>query len=269
MEGVRTVLSRAANSLSRRKVGRLFFLHVPKCGGTSLRFAMSKPYRMLDRRSDAGIIHLKADAMYQAAQMVSDTGSTDVHRMEEFLLLYYMSQGRVRFIDGHVPFSAAAHRQYKDRFRFVTLLRDPVERWISEYTYNRFHGGGHMADTAAMDITDYLKTDFAIGQGCQYVLYLGGRRRDSDYRNEEAIRNARENTEKFDLIGCLEDVQSFAESFSSQFGWRLELKSRNVTPAPAGFVEQTFTPAIREQVREICQPDYLVYDKVRGRLQAN
>ena len=178
----------------------------------------------------------------------------------EALLLYFMAcKGRV-FIHGHFPYSEAAHRQYGDDYAFITVLRDPVDRYISEYFYNRHHPQSerHKA-VASLPLEAYLDSEFGRGQGCQYVRFFGSPATPEEYRSAECIGRATERLSRFDLVGCVEHGDRFVSDFEREFGRRLSLSRRNQSPAPTGERERVVTPAVLEKIRELCLPDEEIY----------
>lgn len=92
------------------------FLHIPKSAGTSL-------IRVIENRQSPEqtfpIYRNRADRYQQLAQM--DSGAHE----------------RLRFIYGHFPFGV--HELVNNRCNYVTLLRNPVDRIISDYYHARRH----------------------------------------------------------------------------------------------------------------------------------
>ena len=71
-----------------------------------------------------------------------------------------------------------AYHAFEKKFAFVTILRDPCQRWVSAYYYNRYKDSDHRK--VDMDLDAYLKSPFGQAQGHEDVKFLGG-------ANEEEI----------------------------------------------------------------------------------
>lgn len=265
--------TRIENTLKNQITEKIFFLHIPKCGGTSISSSMYRKYLTLNKRRDSELIHINTIAAYKTHEILEKETHPEYsindecsNRVPEQLLLYYMNLQQTRFIDGHVPFCESAYKNFSGSYSFVTILRHPVERWISEYTYNKYRSGDHMKHTANMDIDDYIKSDFGIAQGSQYVLYLGGRLNSCEYRTREAIKRAIDNLKKFKVVGCLEEMDTFIQSYKMRFNISLNVRHKNKNPRPEGYANKIITSEIRSRIEKICEPDMEIFRFMRENL---
>ncbi len=245
---------------------KIFYLHIHKCGGISIQQAIKACYHTLDVVKQRQIFHiLNSRASFNAVQTAVNQTNFSFDKavispemeFREKLLLYYMYQEHINFIAGHFSFNAAAYQYFSDKYAFVTVLRDPVERWISLYFYNRYNKGGHRnIDT---EITEHLKSARGQRQGHAYVEWIGGLNKERDYTSEEAINRAKENLHKFSVVGCLEYQENFVSRFEDQFGRRLIIRKLNQNPKSKIDRNSIITKEIKEEIREICKPDVEVY----------
>lgn len=247
------------NNLFRRSLkDNIIFLHVPKCGGMSVDYAIRRHYRKKDR-----LVTINASASTNAANLISQInfpyGTSDdypILKLRENLLLYYMSQN-MKYISGHFGFSEIGYRKFLGGYTFITILRDPVKRWISLYFFNRYKKERHCK--IEEDITTFVQSEFGKSQGYEYVKFLGGADNDRDYVSQQAIDRAKKNVDKFDIIGCLEYPEIFITKFENKFGIRLRIEKKNKNPKPESFRESIITEEIEEKIKEICKPDLEVY----------
>ena len=100
----------------------LLFMHIAKTGGTSVRRSLANAY---DKRERA---------------FVYDPGDLrGAVSRDQFPELPAEVRARLRLVIGHFPFGLHA---YIDRpFRYVTVVRDPVDRVVSLYYHYRNLGG--------------------------------------------------------------------------------------------------------------------------------
>jgi hypothetical protein len=246
-----------ANSLRGGFGARIFFLHVPKCGGMSVHDAIVGRYGIVEklrghRRFDHPATYAAAKALNPAANPFS-VDDYEILKFREHLLLYFMSQERSLYISGHFAFSEPAYKTFGEKFTFVTMLREPVKRWISYYFYGKHNG------SIALEPGDFLKTDYARSQGYEMVKFIGGPIAGGDYASREAIDRAKENLGKFHIVGALEHQDDFASKFKMRFGVDLRLDKINKSPVAASRQSALITPEIESKIREICGPDLEVY----------
>ena len=141
----KSLLVKTNNLFHRSLKNNIIFLHVPKCGGTSVDYAIRRHYRKKDR-----LVTINARASTNAANLISQINfpyetadDYPILKMRENLLLYYMSQN-MKYISGHFGFSEIGYRKFLGGYTFITILRDPVKRWISVYLFNRYKKRGSL-----------------------------------------------------------------------------------------------------------------------------
>ena len=97
------------------KKGKVIFLHMPKAGGTTLRQLFYDQYN-----------HLKPGQVYT----INRTKET-----YKFINLSEREKKKIEILIGHMPFGL--HEELSSGFKYVTFLRNPLERVLSAYSYNR------------------------------------------------------------------------------------------------------------------------------------
>lgn len=247
----------------------IVYVHLHKCGGTSIAQAIKSCYHSLGNIFDDNTFHLNGKAASSAAQksisQIDLSGDSDAYsdyltaKFREDLLLYYMCQPNIKYIAGHFAFSNTAHQYFGNKYSFVTVLRDPVKRWISAYFYNRYR-----KNELEGEFSDFLKSESARKGGCLYVKSIGGLDKSGDYSSPEAIARAQANLHKFRIVGFLEQTTEFLERFENEFGKKLKIRKFNQSPKPKDFQQAIVTPEIEAKIREICQPDIEVYQYARA-----
>ncbi len=264
---VRPILTRVNNLVSGSLEAKIVFVHLPKCGGTSITSAIGERYKTLSFRRSSGDIAINAGASLKASKTFfgPDPFGDDyrsVLQFREYLLLYYLNLPDTRFIQGHFGFSDSAYREFENDFAFITVLRDPVKRWISAYFYNRYRTDCDWK--IRDDLLEYLDSQRARANGCEYVKKLHGSLDSNvDYTSSEAIDKAKSNLDKFAVVGFLEDLDGFRKIFRDRFGVDLGIGWRNSGPKSFDFVKSVATEEVLDRIREICIPDLAVYQHAK------
>lgn len=126
---------------------QLFFLHIPKTGGLTLRGILSR--------------------YFTRQQVCSANGLGSLLKMSDEEI------GRYRYFRGHIPYNAT---QLMPRSPLIiTFLRDPFERTLSNYAYLRSRDDLRLHPIAATyDLVGYLKNARASYNQTDMMTYFIG-----------------------------------------------------------------------------------------------
>ncbi|MFT4013554.1 MAG: sulfotransferase family 2 domain-containing protein [Paracoccus sp. (in: a-proteobacteria)] len=227
------------------------FMHVPKCGGTSVSEAL---YATVPLHREIGIIDSPS---LRSAMAIQNTGRDDdsyhdegpnaeaISRVRETLLLMHMSH-QARLVHGHFLFSECAWQHFGEKYSYVTILRDPLARTISNYRMDlrtkTFHG----------DFDEYLASDHGRRQALHKLRYFSGMATVTPEQEAEAMILAKRNMSRFALIGFLEDLDGFARDFARLFGVKPWIPHYNSAGKDKPF---HMTDEQRHKLEVLCAPD--------------
>ncbi len=253
----RTQLRQLGHQQPKQKI---FYMHVPKCGGTSVANAIRNSFMTWNPADDQRIAHLDPYAADQAAQVAQ----MDPLAYNRKLLPYFLGAGHYRYVYGHFAFDEATYAAFADQWAFVTLLRDPVKKWFSLYYYNRYKKADFFK--IEEELEEFVNTPLAQGYGCDYVMQFAGHDHGvavgeianyTTYTTQPAIARAMENLQKFHLVGALEQLDRFVEQFALHYGTQLQIATKNHNPIAKQ--QQAVSDEVMAKVRELCQPNLILY----------
>jgi len=252
---------------------KIFFMHLGKCAGTSLFEAIRQAMNV----GWEGLINTQEPIA--RVKSIHNTDNLEVllprfHELRINLALFCMAQG-YQLVSGHVPYCKSAFENYQDQYSFVTVMRDPVERVISTYKYSKARGqvfgtsedGVLSPEDELQFFLNSTRGDFEVHN---YIAFFGGLHTTQSYQDN--VEQAKRNVKDFHLIGFTENLKEFASQFQKQFGLKLDIPSLRVTkqvfkekvPSEAGEkIDQLFTEEVRQQISQLCQADYEVYNYAR------
>jgi hypothetical protein len=163
----------------------IVFDHIPKTAGTTF------------RRS------YLAAALPSEQRWILGGGETNARDRERFLALSPSRRARIRVVAGH---DAETLRPHLPGARFITVIRDPVERVISSYLHAAFHeGGGQLwpdARDGKLPLADFARR-YVLPDAQSRVL-LGA---DYERLDDAGIRSRLQ--ERYALVGCTEAFDQF------------------------------------------------------------
>lgn len=243
------------------------FIHLPKCAGTSLKRALARCYQtpFLRRAADIQYPHIIQTALGGPRTSFEPAERIRIAQTAQVLALYFMTQGRP-LVMGHLPFHRELYEPVMARRSFLTVLRDPTDRWISNYQNSLRDGARHPWRDLSLD--EFLKTEYASYYGRSMATHLAGVQ--SDESSEDAwnlVKIAQENLHHFTLIGFVENLEDFVAACRAQLSLPLGRIPYYNRASQFGFQVQV-TSAQRAQIDEFCAPDRAVFEYAQGLPQA-
>jgi hypothetical protein len=200
---------------------------------------------------------IRVEASTAAARLLG----VNLSELHAALLLYAMGLPKNGFISGHVPFCRAAADAFGEQWKFVTVLREPVSRFMSEYLYNRFKTSQHFRVEEGLEA--YLDTADARRTSTQITNFLTGRRDAYAAPTDRDVDAALDNLRRFTVVGFLDDLDRFADTMAERFGKRPAIRHVNRSPAPAQDAHQALDYPTRQKITDLCAADVEIYRRVR------
>ena len=241
---------------------KVFFIHIPKSGGTSIDHAIRTHYRHSYSR-------IEASPSYQAVKILDDidiekSGTDKLLQFRKHLITYEMFR-EVQYISGHVTYNPKIWDKFHDQYLYITCLRHPVKRYISSYFYNAFKLSNHLK--IKEDLPAFLDTRRGRENGCSYIRYIGGISDEVDYNytSSKAIKLAKDNLDKLSIVGFLENLEDFIAQFQQKTGIKLKIAHRRKNPIPKPDVDRE----TMQKIEKICAPDLELYEYAKNKFGAN
>ena len=166
---------------------RIVFLHLPRTGGT----ALAKDILFLNfPRSRWCHVNYSRD-------LTPLGGADDPLQWAE------SKRGRVLVMAGHMPFGIA--ERFPGPSEYVTLLRDPISRTVSDYHYCRENPSNPAYPVARkLSLIEFVERGYGLTHDC-YTRWLSNATYGSEFANDgEMLRAAQTNLASFAVVGITE-----------------------------------------------------------------
>ncbi|MEW6533348.1 MAG: hypothetical protein AB1473_21125 [Thermodesulfobacteriota bacterium] len=235
----------------------LVFMHIGKSGGTTLTEILSRQFPPECRFAGQFDGDLRA------------TGTASVEAVRDaFMALPLDTRNVIRLMTGHLPFGV--HKFLPGITRYVTLVRDPVEREISNYFYGRLQAqvekramGGNIS------LEDYVEQGLAANYYSRLIsgiealnpvwdLKTAG---SWDWVGPGEVKVALKNIEDhFFLAGPVERFDEFLVLLCRKMGWdvsNVAYTRRNITLDRPRTDE--LSPELIKEIRERNKADEELY----------
>lgn len=220
----------------------LIFIHIPKSGGMTLQRILEKQYT-----SDT-IFTINSKTFHES--------------IKQFKHLPEPQRRSIRLLKGHMFFGL--HEFLPMPCRYITILRNPIERIISHYYYviqNPTHYLYQDVISQNMNLGDYVRSGLSPElDNCQTRLLSGVQEPiEVGQCSFELLETAKTNLKShFAVVGILERFDETLILLKRIFRWRIPFYiQRNKTQKPPSY--KTISPEIVEMIVKKNQLDIELY----------
>ena len=248
--------TKAANFLSRYP--KVFFCHIPKCAGVSLSNAIhASLYPSFFKAT-----RMSSNIDLAGSKVSSELLNIDMTTAREVQLAFSLNDKYKKFITGHCRARPELVDRFGDSWNFITILRDPKKRFVSEFVYNKFKDSDWAKHDEEIDV--YLDSAFARHSATTYARYFS-KFTDADdiFKNEgEAIESAVDNLKNFSVAGTLENLTGWQHKFNNHFNTKIKIDNKNSSPNKSLSSELYKDTSVMERINHLSRIDKAIYEAV-------
>lgn len=206
----------------------VIFVHLPKTAGTTLRYIIERNF---DKKT---IFTIDGKDSQKSINLFNSLGSSD--------------KASFSLIEGHLEFGAIKYLPHK-KIKYITFVRDPVERVLSYYSYilSDSYRRPWAKNAESMSLKNYLlsRQDGSIDNH-QTRWIAGNVKWEYGACNEEALERAKNNIiNHFHFVGITEQFDRSILLMSKLLGWRtpyykkLNITKKRITQGTIGDEEKS------------------------------
>lgn len=237
------------------KPRKLFFDHLPKCGGTTLHNFLLKHYR--PEKVFRIISIRKGGPIAKQVQIFTD-------KPEEERYSYDLIFGHhtFQFMDDIHP------EMYK-----ITMLREPVDRIISHYYFVKRFKNHHLHEQVMsnqMSLESYVTSGISEELDNWYVKHFSGLDEEKVYSDPDyALACAKRNLARFDCIGVLSQMDDFISKLRKDLSLKGTFdNNRRVNKTEGRPKVSDVSPKAIEEVKRMNSLDIALYEWVLENLRS-
>ncbi len=235
------------NSILRNGRPRIVFLHLPRTGGTALAKDILFPNFPRSRWCHVNYGH----------DLQPQGGAEDPLQWTD------AKRRRIWLLAGHMPLELAHH--FTGPREFITLLRDPVARTVSDYFYCRRDATNPAHQIAqSLSLAQFVEGGYGLTHNC-YARWLSNAGYGTSYATEnDMLQAALKNLATFAEVGITESFDASARRICERYGliqYSLSTANRNEATPP----EVHISKEERAVIARYNELDRVIYENARRR----
>lgn len=181
------------------------FVHIPKTAGSTF-------HMLLNSRYDKSKVRNVFGSRYSEPEIAA------------FIKEPESAKANIELLKGHMPYGLHKHTPHK-KFRYISILRDPIDRVISQYyyikknSYNPLHKKVHLE---GMSIGDFVSSGVAVGMNNGHCRFLNGDLDEYKFNacDEQLLSSVKSNiSQHFLWVGLTERFDESILLLANLLGW--------------------------------------------------
>jgi len=232
---------------------RVHFCHVPKCGGSSASAALRSA---VVKGASKGSFSIPQEE----GSRVSKILQVPAMRTREIYLSLQLADCQNVFGTGHSHCRPCIVEAFKEEWAFVTILRNPIDRWISEYVYSTYKASSW--DRNELPIEEYLWSPKGLELGRRYLDYFSDHSEAPNSTNlSHYVTQAVDTLSSFRVVGALEIMPAWKDAVQAEFGIQISLPTLNRSPCPEEQGRIYSDKKLMKKITKFCQYDMEIYEQ--------
>jgi hypothetical protein len=239
----------------RRAEFELIFPHVPKCAGSSLISLLQSGAE--DSRCSIEIDTLDIDSISQ----ICHRDPKHFYSVSADIFAYKCLTSNANLITAHAPISPELFDSCPRHKIWVTLLRHPVKRWISNYVYDRYKTSG--SGKHSLIVSEFITSPQAEISFTYFQRFFNNNQPVSSKIEADRIVDF---ICEFDLVGFAENLSEFCHLLSGKIGIPLSPETKNTTPNKEKHQKLSNDRDLIALLEQKCELDLYIYEACRTRI---
>ena len=243
------------------KYPKICYVHIPKCGGVSLIDSLYKAtYPMW---VNAAPVRRTIDL--NASKMVANIFGLDMMYVRMILLSEHLARPTNIFVHGHTAVSSKILNEFCHDWKFITVLRDPVDRYISEFVYNTYKSSDWLKND--LNIEQYVDSEKSLNSATTITRFLTGMSYEQilEKGHQRSVDEAITNLDMFFSVGFLDSLSNWKSSLNDRLNIKLSIDVKNSSPNKSATKQITEKKEILDKVNMLCEIDADIYKQAKAK----
>lgn len=261
---------------------KFVFVHVPKSGGISIDLAMREHFAKAGqpRFSREGAIQMSLATFEHAISGLDSIAQFSDHHAKQLngLLAYHLAQNW-QYISGHVCTNQYILKNYSQQHNFITVLREPVSRFVSNYIYNKLTNSlpimapnNVSCDNLIEEVDRILEHQRGWQMANVTSMCITGRFAKNESDAELIQSEFSKNLESYKVVGFLDNLDDFTQQIKTLTNKQINIGSHNTTNSfldeQKQHVKSTLQnyfnePAVNTKLKHLCRFDIQNYQRAK------
>ena len=218
---------------------KVAYIHIAKCGGMSIDSALRSAFASTGQHKLNRAAAIQTTLTHFSQDVESPENSAkfaDEHvKTLNTLMSYYLGLNW-SYMSGHANISSQQLKKHAENYHFLTVLRDPIERFISHYIYTK------LTNTLPVMLPNKFLTDNLVDEALNIIesrrgwhmmntptMCLTGQYPKNSHEAKVMQSTVADNLSQFSVVGFLSDLPRFTQQVEDLTGKSIVIAHQNAS----------------------------------------